>query len=70
MIQHDAIYLRRMSSGKHLVAIDVAKEGPVYLEIPPLEESVDIMFGAQQKTVQRHPDFQFGERLRLTLERQ
>lgn len=71
MIEHEGVYLRRMATGNHLVALDtpVGESGPDYLEVPPVRERVDTHFGSSSKVVKRTADLTFGDRVRVRLER-
>lgn len=63
-MEHDAVYLRRMSNGNHLLAFEqdgVNEGGPAYVQIPPVYDRVDIRGGTGSKDVPREEEFSFGD---------
>lgn len=66
---YPGVYLRRMTSGKHLVAVDPGDGATEYLEIPVAREPVDVGFSSRERHRPRDgQDFAFGEKVNIAIE--
>jgi hypothetical protein len=68
-VTYAAVHLRRMSTGKHLFAVDPGDGATEYVEIPLRAANEPVGFGGPVKS-RPLPEqtFAFGEKVNLTVE--